>query len=181
MDSSQKYVYMHHCLPELARWVGIRSSAALPQLGRRPPGGPAAAPPCPARARSAPIHSRAGYTPALQSAWASHPPTSSARILCPSNHSLLMRKNSFTRSDQNGECHCDLRSCQMWTGEGEMSQAEYLSGFGRFLFSTFCSMRKSLPDALRGGDLAASCLRHPEHFHRPGKSLDQRTRFSRPV
>lgn len=48
MDSSQKYVYMHHCLPELARWVGIRSSAALPQPGRRPPGGPTAAPPCPA-------------------------------------------------------------------------------------------------------------------------------------
>lgn len=143
MDSSQKYVYMHHCLPELSRWVGIRSSAALPQPGRRPPGGPTAAPPCPARARSAPIHSRARYTPDLQSAWASHPPTSSSLILCPSNHFLLMRKNSFMWSDQNGECRCDLSSCQMWTEGGETSQAEYLSGFGRFLFSTFFSIKRA--------------------------------------
>lgn len=44
MDSSQKYVYMHHCLPAFARWVGIRrllrrarTSGRLPREAR-PPG-----------------------------------------------------------------------------------------------------------------------------------------------
>lgn len=145
---------------------GDKKLGGAPAALETSPGRPGAAPPCPARARSAPIHSRSRYTPDRQPAGASHPPTSSARILCPSNHSLLMRKNSFLWSDQNGECHCNLSSCQMWTEEGEMSQAKYLSGFGRFLFSTYFPLRKSRPAILPGGDLAASCLRHPELFHR---------------
>lgn len=47
-------------------------------------------------------------------------------------------------------------------------------------FSLF-KKKKSLLASLRGGDLAASCLRHPEHFHRSGRSLNERARFSGPL